>query len=65
MNEPGYSKIVGGAMSDAGFGCLLMRNGGAIRDVDTGEMIPLTRRGNLYHLKAWVRSVEVPFGRPI
>ena len=47
-----------GAMADAGYECLLSKQGGFMRDVDTGEMIPLTRRGNLYVLKAWVRAAD-------
>jgi hypothetical protein len=37
----------------ASFGCLI--------DRQSGEVIPLQRRGNLYILKAWVRAA--PFGR--
>ena len=48
-------------MADAGFECLLAKDGGVMRDVDTGETIPLIRRGNLYFLRAWVRSVDAPF----
>ena len=53
-----------GAMADAGYECLLAKEGGCMRDIDTGELVPLTRRGNLYHLNSWVRSAEAPFGRP-
>ena len=53
-----------GAMADAGFECLLSKNGGIMRDVDTGEMIPLVRQGNLYILRAWVRSADSPFVGP-
>jgi hypothetical protein len=53
-----------GSMADAGFECLLGRAGGLLRDEDSGEMIPLERRGNLYHFKAWIRSADncPPFG---
>jgi hypothetical protein len=51
-------------MTDAGFECLLAKEGGFMRDIETGEMIPLTRRGNLYVLKAWVRSADSDFVRP-
>ena len=56
-----------GSMADAGFECLLGKQGGIMRDVDSGEMIPLTRRGNLYHFRAWVRSADsLPsFGGPV
>ena len=53
-----------GAMADAGYKCLLGREGGMMRDIDTGEIIPLERRGNLYHLRAWVRAADSIFGRP-
>ena len=53
-----------GAMTDSGFECLLAKEGGFMRDIETGEMIPLTRRGNLYVLKAWVRSADSDFVRP-
>ena len=41
----------------AAFGCLI--------DTETGEIIPLQRRGNLYVLRAWIRSAPAasPFGR--
>ena len=53
-----------GSMADAGFECLLSKNGGIMRDVDTGEEIPLERRGNLYILTAWVKSADTDFHRP-
>ena len=53
-----------GAMTDAGYECLLAKERGFMRDVDSGEMIPLIRRGNLYHLRAWVKAADTPFGRP-
>ena len=54
-----------GSMADAGFECLLSKTGGFMRDVDSGEMIPLTRRGNLYHLRAGVKGADSPlFGGP-
>jgi hypothetical protein len=54
-----------GAMCDAGYECLMSKEGGFMRDAETGEMIPLTRRGNLYVLQAWVRTAEgTPFGGP-
>jgi hypothetical protein len=54
-----------GAMCDAGYECLMSREGGFMRDVETGEMTPLIRKGNLYVLQAWVRTAEgSPFGGP-
>ena len=35
-----------------------------IIDIETGEMILLTRRCNLYVVKAWVRSAGSDFVRP-
>ena len=52
-----------GSMAVAGFECLLSKTGGIMRDVDSGEMIPLTRRGYLYHSRAWVKAADrPPFG---
>ena len=54
-----------GAMCDAGYECLMSMEGGFMRDIESGEMIPLTRKGNLYVLQAWVRTAEgTPFGGP-
>ena len=54
-----------GSMADAGFECLLSKTGGFMRDIDSGEMIPLTRRGNLFHFRAWVNGADSPpFGGP-
>ena len=54
-----------GSMADAGFERLLSKTGGFMRDVDNGELIPLTRRGNSYHLRAWVKAADrPPFGGP-
>ena len=40
----------------ARFGCLI--------DTETGEVIPLQRRGNPYALRAWIRAAPAsPFGR--
>ena len=52
-----------GSMADAGFDCILSKDGGVMRDRDSGEEIPLVRRGNLYVLRAWVKSAESAFGR--
>ena len=37
-----------GSMADAGFECLLSKNGGIVRDVDTGDEIPVERRKNVH-----------------
>ena len=52
-----------GSMADAGYECLLRKNGGVMRDIDTGECIPLVRRGNLYVLSAWVKYADADFTR--
>ena len=52
-----------GAMADAGFDCILSADGGIMRDTDSGEEIPIIRRGNLYVLRAWVKCAESAFGR--
>ena len=59
-----------GSMANAGFECLLGKGGGIMRDIESGEIILLERRANLYHFKAWVRTAEGLedlrglFGRP-
>ena len=52
-----------GSMADAGFDCILSKDEGIMRDRDSGEETPLVRRGNLYILRAWVKSAESAFGR--
>ena len=52
-----------GSMADAGFDCILSKDGGVMRDRDSGEEVPLIRRGNLYVLRAWVKCAESAFGR--
>ena len=44
------------ACADMGFECTLGQTGGFLRDVVTGECIPLERKDNLYVLQAWVRQ---------
>ena len=41
--------------ADAGFETFLGKEGGWLRDAQTGERVPLHRRGNLYIMKAWVK----------
>ena len=43
-------------VADAGFECHLNGKGGFLLDVHTGEQIPISRRGNLYTMKAWVKD---------
>ena len=52
-----------GAMADAGYEVLFKKEGGYMCDMDTGELIPLTRKGNLYTLKAWVCAADASFTR--
>ena len=47
--------------ADMGFESRFGRVAGALIDEDTGEVIPLKRKGNLYVLKCWIKSA--PFGR--
>ena len=42
--------------ADLGYRCELDRNGGQLVDVESGEIIPLHRRRNLYVMRAWVRQ---------
>ena len=48
--------------ADMGFESRFGRVAGALICEETGEVIPLQRKGNLYVLKCWVKSA--PFGRP-
>ena len=43
-------------VADLGYDCMLGKTGGCLIDRVTGEKIPLTRRDNLYVLKAWVKQ---------
>ena len=52
-----------GSMAGAGLDCILSKEGGVMRDRDSGEDIPLIRKENLYVLRAWVKSAESAFGR--
>ena len=42
--------------ADMGFECVLGKAGGYLRDVVTGEQIPIQRKDNLYVLRTWVRA---------
>ena len=51
--------------ADLGFQCVMGKHGGQLVDEQTGEVIPLHRRGNLYVMRAWVRENKSPdFTRP-
>ena len=47
--------------SDMGFESKFGRVAGALIDEQSGEVIPLQRRGNLYILKCWIKAA--PFHR--
>ena len=47
--------------ADMGFESRFGRTMGALIDEDTGEVIPLRRKGNLYVLRCWLKAA--PFGR--
>ena len=44
--------------ADLGYECTLGKDGGFLKDTMTGDVIPLHRRGNLYHMKAWIKQDE-------
>ena len=48
--------------ADMGFESRFGRTMGALIDEDSGEVVPLRRKGNLYVLRCWIRAA--PFGRP-
>ena len=50
--------------ADMGFESRFGSHFGCLYDTQTGEVIPLLRRGNLYVLRAWIRAAPaLPFGR--
>ena len=51
--------------ADLGFQCILGKHGGQLVDEESGEIIPLHRRGNLYVMRAWIRENDSSdFTRP-
>ena len=48
--------------ADMGFESRFGKVAGCLIDAESGEVVPLVRRGNLYILKCWIRAA--PFGRP-
>ena len=48
--------------ADMGFESRFGRTMGALIDEETGEVVPLRRKGNLYVLRCWLKAA--PFGRP-
>ena len=51
-------------LADQGYECTLGKLGGVLGDVDTGDLIPLHRRDNLYVIRAWVKQDDPGFSRP-
>ena len=51
-------------ISDLGYDCTLTDKGGELKDRNTGESIPLHRRGNIYVMRVWVRQDKSDFARP-
>jgi hypothetical protein len=50
--------------ADMGFESRFGSHFGCLYDTETGEVVPLQRRGNLYVLRAWIRAAPAsPFGR--
>ena len=51
--------------ADAGFQSMFGQTAGALIDMNTYDVIPLKRRGNLYYMRAWIRaSPKAGFGGP-
>ena len=46
-------------VADLGYDCTLTQTGGQLKDTQTGDVVPLHRKGNLYFMRAWVRAVPV------
>ena len=51
-------------LADQGYECTLGKLGRVLRDVDTGDLIPLHRREHLYVMKAWAKQDYSGFSRP-
>ena len=51
-------------VADLGYECVLNAEGGELRDMVTGDRIPLHRKGNLYTMRAWVREDDLVFSGP-
>ena len=51
-------------VADLGYECVLNAEGGELRDMVTGDKIPLHRKGNLYTMRAWVREDDSLFSGP-
>ena len=49
--------------ADMGFKSRFGKRFGCLIDSGSGEVIPLTRKGNLYMLKCWVRQAPAGFAR--
>jgi hypothetical protein len=47
--------------ADMGFESRFRRRAGVLIDEESGDIIPLQRKGNLYVLKCWLKAA--PFGR--
>ena len=45
--------------ADMGYTCVLKKDGGFMEDEETGEKIPIERRGNLYVLRMMVRGAPI------
>ena len=49
--------------ADMGYESRFGKLAGALIDDETGDVIPLIRKGNLYVLKCWLRAAPASFGR--
>ena len=49
--------------ADMGYESRFGKVAGALIDDETGDVIPLIRKGNLYVLKCWLKAAPAPFGR--
>ena len=58
------------ACADMGFDCFLGKDGGSLRNRESGEVIPLDRKDTLYTMKMWIRqdpavNISSPFAGPV
>ena len=52
-----------GRCADTGFESRFGRVAGSLINAETGEVVPLQRKGNLHVLKCWLKAAL--FGRPL
>ena len=57
------SLLIVSRLADQGYECTIGKLGEVLCGVDTGDLIPLHRRDNLYVMRAWVKQDDSGFSR--